>query len=315
MKITVLDSATLGDDLSLEGLNELGQTVIYLNTAPEEVSLHISDSDVVIVNKIKLNGKNLNKAQSLKLICVAATGFDNIDLDYCRANNIAVCNVKGYSTDSVAQLTAAMALYLYMHLGVFCEYVADGSYTKSGVANRLSPPYKEFRGKTWGIIGYGNIGKQVAVIAKALGCNVIAHSRSEVCGIECADIDTLCKTSDIISVHTPLNEDTYDLISKERIALMKKDAIFINVSRGAVADEKALCEAVSKGRLGGIGIDVYSKEPFDSMSPYAKISHLKNVCLTPHIGWGAYEARVRCLEEIIKNIKAFFAGESRNRVD
>jgi glycerate dehydrogenase len=183
------------------------------------------------------------------------------------------------------------------------------------VANRLIPVYHEIAGLTWGIVGYGNIGKQVAQVARALGCRVIAHSRTEKEGVECVDLDTLCAQADIISLHTPLSEQTRGLISQEKIAKMKPTALVINVARGAVWDEAAITQAIRSRRLGGIGCDVYSTEPFSKDHPFAALIGRDNVCLTPHMAWGAYEARVRCLSEICENIRAFFAGEIRNRVE
>ena len=317
MKISILDAGTLGDDLKdtiLKIFGELGEVDARYTTSPDEVKYAVSDSDVVIVNKIKLNHTNLCDAKNLKLICVAATGYDNIETNWCKEHNIAVCNVKGYSTDSVAQLTVSMALMLINRMKEYTDYVRCGNYSRSGVANRLVPVYHEIRGMTWGIVGVGNIGGQVARVAEALGCRVIVNKRTYDERYACTDIDTLCRESDIISVHTPLTDETKNLINKERIALMKKDAIFINVARGAVADEAALCKAMEEGRLGGLGIDVYTSEPLPENHPYMRLANNDRVCLTPHNAWGAYEARVRCLNIMKENINSFFNGEKLNRI-
>lgn len=314
MKIVFLDASTLGADIDLSLYEKYGELTVYQSTAQEDFSDHVGDSDVIIINKLKVGRHNLPACPSVKLICVTATGYDNIDTEYCKEKGIAVCNVVGYSTQNVAQLTVAMVLSLICHLGEYNRSVADGTYSRGTVANILTPVYHEIYGKTWGIVGYGNIGKQVAAVAKALGCKVIVHKRTEVEGEECVDIDTLCKESDIISVHTPLNDGTRGLISRERIAMMKNDAIFINVARGAVVDETALTDAVLNDKIGGIGVDVYSKEPFPTDHPYASIAGRDNVISTPHMAWGSYEARVRCCDEIALNIEAFLAGERRNRV-
>lgn len=314
MKIVFLDASTLGADIDLSLYKKYGELTVYQSTAQEEFADHVADSDVVIINKLKVGRHNLPACPSVKLICVTATGYDNIDTEYCKEKGIAVCNVVGYSTQNVAQLTVAMVLSLISHLGEYNRSVADGTYSRGTVANILTPVYHEIYGKTWGIVGYGNIGKQVAAVAKALGCKVIVHKRTEIEGEECVDIDTLCKESDIISVHTPLNDGTRGLISRERIAMMKNDAIFINVARGAVVDEIALTDAVLNDKIGGIGVDVYSKEPFPTDHPYASIAGRDNVIFTPHMAWGSYEARVRCCDEIALNIEAFLAGERRNRV-
>ena len=310
MKITVLDSATLGDDLDLSPLSEVGETEVYKNTAPDEVSVRIAESDVVVINKIKLNESNLSSARNLKLICIAATGYDNIDVAYCKKAGIAVCNVEEYSTHSVSQITVATVLSLACHLPEHSKTVKSGRYTASGVANSLTPVYHELAGKTWGIIGYGNIGRQVGKVAEAFGCRVIASRRSGG-----ASVEEVCRESDIITIHTPLNDSTRGLISREMIALMKKDVIVVNAARGLVTDERAIADAVKEGRIGAFGSDVFSVEPFGTDHPFYEIKDYPNVCLTPHMAWGAYEARVRCLSEIVENIKAFQKGEIRSRVD
>ena len=315
MKIVFLDAATIGDDLTYESFYELGEVVVYPTTNEEEFEAHIGGADVVVINKLKLNATNLPKATNLKLICLAATGFDNVDLAYCRQKGIGVCNVVGYSTQSVAQLTLSMALSLYTHLGEYTDFVRGGEYTQKGLANRLTPVYHEIAGRTWGIVGYGNIGKQVALVAKAMGCRVLVYKRTPVADAECVDFDTICQKSDILSLHVPLNEQTRNLLDETHIAMLKKDAVVINVARGAVADEAALTNAILEDRIAGLGVDVYSKEPFDAEHPFNKIKHLPNVLLTPHMAWGGYETRVRLLGEIKENIIAFFDGKSRCRVD
>ncbi len=315
MKIVFLDAATIGDDLTYESFEELGEVVVYKTTGEKEFEAHAKDADVLIINKLKLNSTNLPKAPKLKLICLAATGFDNVDLDYCRKRGIGVCNVVGYSTQSVAQLTLSMALSLYTHLGEYTDFVRSGEYTQNGLANRLTPVYHEIAGKIWGIVGYGNIGKQVARVAEAMGCRVLVYKRTPVEGAECVDFDTICQKSDILSLHVPLNEQTRNLLDETHIAMLKKDAVVINVARGAVTDEAALANAILQERIGGLGVDVYSKEPFDIEHPFNKTKHLPNVLLTPHMAWGGYETRVRLLEEIKENIISFYAGKNRCRVD
>ena len=315
MIISMLDAATIGDDISLEPIKKLGETQIYSTTAPDEVCERIKNSDVVIVNKVKLGEENLSSAARVKLICVLATGFDNIDIDYCRRQKIAVCNVVGYSTNSVAQITLAMALSLYSNLEIFSDFVRSGEYSDSGIANRLVPAYREMSGKVWGVIGAGNIGKQVIRCAEALGCKTLAYKRTPEAGLETAGIDDLCSRADIISIHTPLNEGTRNLINKERIALMKRSVVLINTARGAVTDEAAIAEAIREKRIAAFGCDVYSSEPFGKNHPFYEICSLKNVCLLPHMAWGALEARRRCVEETALNIEAFFGGKVHNRVD
>ncbi len=314
MKISFLDASTIGSDIDLSLYKRFGELKVYSSTTQDEFVDHVGDSDVIIINKLKVGRQNLPSCPHVRLVCVTATGFDNIDTEYCRENGIAVCNVVGYSTQNVAQLTIATVLSLYCRLKEYDRSVSDGSYTRGGVANILTPVYHEICGKTWGIVGYGNIGKQVGVVAKALGCYILVYKRTPIEGENCVDIDTLCRESDIITVHTPLNDGTRNLINSERIAMMKNDAVLVNVARGAVCDEEAIANAILEGKLGGVAIDVYSKEPFGEDHPIAQIAGLDNVILTPHMAWGSYEARVRCCEEIALNIESYIKGERRNRI-
>lgn len=315
MQITFLDFETLGRDLTVDRFREFGNVTVYGNTQPMDVASHIMDAEVVIVNKVKLNAENLSSARALRLICIAATGFDNIDLEYCKKRNIAVCNVVGYSTQSVAQVTVSMALSLITHLAEYSAYVADGRYTARGVANCLTPVYHEIAGKTWGIVGFGNIGKQVGRVAKALNCRVLVNKRTPIDGWECVDFERVCRESDILSIHTPLNDSTRGLLDEAHISILKPNAIVINVARGAVTDEAALAKAVKEGKIGGLGVDVYSTEPMPEKHPFWEIKTLPNVCLTPHMAWGGFETRSRLMEEMAENIREFLKGGKRNRID
>lgn len=310
----ILDKDTLGQDIDLSPITNICSATIYQNTAPEQVAQRIKDTDVVIINKIKLCEQNLADAKNLKLICIAATGFDNIDINYCKSRGIAVCNVPGYSSQSVAQVTVAMALSLVTHLKEYTQCVTSGQYSRSGIANKLTPVYHELCGMRWGVVGGGGIATAVAKIAQAFGCDVIMCRQKNEGDFPLCDIDTLCKTCDIISIHVPLNEGTKHLINKSRIDSMKNTAIVINTARGAVTDEAALADAVKSGKIAGIGVDVYSKEPFDTQHPFYSIMQLDNVLLTPHMAWGSYESRMRCINKIATNISCFFNGEINNRI-
>ncbi|MBQ4569037.1 MAG: hydroxyacid dehydrogenase [Ruminococcus sp.] len=314
MKIVILDKDTLGKDIDLSPIKSLGECAEYGTTPPELVTKRVADAEVVVTNKIKLNRDTLGGAPNVKLICVAATGYDNIDTDFCKERGIALCNVPGYSTDSVAQLSIAMALSLVTHLREYRQCVHSGEYSASSVANKLTPVYHEISSMTWGVVGGGAIGTRVAQIAQALGCKVLVCRRKQEGEFPLADVDTICEQADIISVHLPLSDSTRGIISRERIEKMKKTAIVINTARGAVADEKALADAIKEGRLGGLGVDVYTAEPFPSEHPYTEILEYDNVCLTPHMGWGAYEARSRCIAKIAENIDSFYKGEQKNRI-
>lgn len=312
MKIVILDKDTLGADIDLTPLERVGEVTAFGNTKPEQVRQRLMDADVAVLNKIKLNRENLADT-AVRLICVAATGYDNIDIDYCRATRIALCNVPGYSTDSVAQLTLAMALTMATRLSEYTDYVTSGQYTASGVANRLTPVFHELSSMTWGVVGGGGIGRRVARMAQAMGCRVLMCRRAPETEFEAADIDTLCRESDILSLHCPLSDQTRNLLNADRVAALKQGALVINVARGAVTDERALAQAVKQGRI-ALGCDVYSMEPFDEHHPFYEIKDRPNVCLTPHMAWGSSEARARCVAAMAENINRFYRGESHNRI-
>ena len=312
-KIVVLDAATLGDDLSLAPLETVGEVTVYRTSAPDTVRDRIRGADAVILNKVKIGEDQLPDEGAPRIICVAATGFDNIDLDACRRHGVAVANVRGYSSDSVAQVTVGLVLSLITHLPAYCKATADGSYTRGGNANLLVPAYHEIAGMTWGVVGAGKIGSRVADVARALGCRVLTNRRTPD-GVS-VDLDTLLSESDIVTVHTPLTPETRGLIGEGELARMKDGVILVNMARGAVTDEVAVAKAVEAGKIGGLGCDVYSVEPFPESHPFYAIRDRENVLLTPHMSWGAYEARARCLTEMILNMQAFFKGEIRNRVD
>ncbi|MBO5105871.1 MAG: D-2-hydroxyacid dehydrogenase [Clostridia bacterium] len=314
MKITVLDAATLGNDISFEKWEKLGELTVYNTTPAEEVINRLLDSDVAILNKVKITTEVIAALPTLKLICVTATGYDNIDLSACKEKGIAVCNVKGYSTHSVAQVTLTLILALMTHLSEYQGCVKSGDYTKSGIQNRLTPVFHELYGKTFGIIGLGNIGKQVARVAEAFGCKVLCYKRTPDPDFNCVDLETLLRQSDIVTLHLPLSDKTKNIIGEKELGLMKKSAILVNAARGAITDEAAVAKAIKNGIIGGFATDVYSVEPLEKDSPLQKIKNLDNVILTPHMAWGAYESRVRCIEEIAENISSFINGEQRNRV-
>ncbi len=314
MKICVLDAATLGEDLTLSPLSGVGEVTIYDQTPPELIRERIVGYDVVIINKVKLNAHTLPEGKDApSLVCICATGYDNIDLTVCRERGIAVANVVGYSSESVTQVTVGLVLSLITHLPDYTAATADGSYTRGGCANRLTPTYHEISGMTWGIVGAGKIGSRVADVARALGCRVLTCRRHP--DGESVALDTLLCESDIISIHTPLTSETRGLIGKAEIDKTKRGVIVVNMARGAVTDETALAEAVISGHIGGLGADVFSTEPFPEDHPFFSIRNHPAVLLTPHMSWGAYEARARCLDEVVKNIEAFQNGEMRNRVD
>lgn len=315
MNIVVLDKKTLGEDTPFDAIAKYGTLTMYDNTAPCEVIEHCKDADAIIVNKVKITEEVFSACKQLKLVCVFATGYDNVDVSAAARYGVGVCNVPAYSKDSVALFTVATVLSLYTHLREYNDYVTSGRYSASGMANSLVPVYHELRGKTWGIIGLGNIGRAVAKVAEAFGAHVVVCKRTPASDFETVDIDTLCRNSDIITVHVPLTEETEGLISEKRISLMKKDVIIVNEARGAVLNEEDITRAIECGRIGGFGCDVYSKEPMAENHPFNRIMNRKNVLLTPHAAWGAYEARERCASIIGENLASFLSGGTLNRVD
>ena len=315
MKIVILDADSIGRDLDYAALERFGEVTLWPSTSPAQLCGRIADAECLLLNKVKITADALHSAQRLRLICIAATGYDNVDIAACHARGIAVTNVRGYSTRSVAQLTAAMVLSLASRLSEYTAFVNSGDYSASGLPNRLTPVWHEIAGKTWGLLGYGEIARNVASVAGAMGCNVIFCRKTPSDDPACVDIDTLCRQSDILTVHLPLTEETRGILSAVRIAEMKPGALLVNVARGAVIDEQAAADAVLSGRLGGFGCDVYTTEPFPAEHPYTALLGHPRVLLTPHMAWGTAEARTRLLSEIGENIAAFLKGERRNRVE
>lgn len=315
MKLVVLEKMSLGFDIDISFYEEFGEVVYYDNTSVDEIAGRIADADIVIANKVPLNAETIGGASKLKLICETATGYNNVDIDYCRKNGIRVTNAVGYSTPIVAQHTFAMALYLLEKLPVYDKYVKNGDYEKAPMFTCFEPHFTELEGKTWGIIGLGNIGRKVAEIAKVFGCRVIFYSasgRNDTTDFEKVDFDTLLSESDVLSLHCPLTDRTQNIINAEALAKMKKTAILLNVARGPVVDEQALYDALTTGQIAAAGLDVLVKEPITADNPLARIKDSTKLLITPHMAWASREARIRCAREVYLNIKSFLAGEKRN---
>ncbi len=318
MKIVFLDRNTIGFDIDTSIFKEFGELEEHNSCAPSESKEYIKDADVVIFNKTIMNKDILETAPNVKLLCVTATGYDNIDLEYARSHSIAVCNVRGYSTPAVVQHTFALALYVLERISYYDNYVKSGEYCKAAGFSNFDEKYYELEGKTWGIIGLGNIGKGVARVASAFGCKVIYYSAS---GNNCSDeyerveFDELLKESDIISIHCPLTDKTRGMMNLEAFKKMKKSAIIVNVARGPIVDEQALYTALTEDMIAGAGLDVLSKEPMSVDNPLAQYKDSRKLIITPHMAWASVEARTRCMEEIYKNIKGFLDNNPRNRVD
>lgn len=317
MKIVELDRETLGYDIDTSVLKTIGSFEEHEAADLETTREYIKDADVIIFNKTKMNEELLKDAPNVKLLAITATGFDNIDLEYCKSRGIAAANVKAYSTPAVAQHTFAMALFVLEKISYYDEYVKSGRYSsQSGFCN-FDEKYNELSGKTWGIIGMGNIGRSVAKIAEAFGCKVIFYSASgnSTCtDYERVDLDTLLKESDVLSIHCPLSDRTRNLINRDTLKLMKKSAILINVARGPVVNDADLAEALNNGTIAGAGLDVLGVEPMEKDNPLGLIKDSRKLLITPHMAWASVESRQRCFDEVLLNIKAFIEGRERNRL-
>ena len=316
-KIVVLDAITLGN-VDFDKLKEFGEVILYDKTKVEDVEERIKDASIILTNKVVLNKDNLKDAEKLEIICETATGFNNIDVEYAKSKNIAVTNVAGYSTPTVAQHTFATLLHLYDKIGYYDEFVKSGEYSKSGMFTNLDRPFNDIEGKTWGIIGLGNIGKRVAKIAEAFGAKVVYYSTSgknNNSDYKRVELDELLSESDIISIHSPLNKNTEGLFNYDNLKKMKKTSVLINMGRGPIVVEEDLAKAIDENIISGAALDVFSVEPMPENSPLLKIKNKEKIVMTPHIAWASIEARERLFNDLIENIKAFYKGESRNRVE
>ena len=305
MKIVFLDAATMGD-VSFEPFERLGEFVSYQTSTAEQARERVKDADVLMINKVLVNKELIDAAPSLKLICVAATGVNNIDIDYAASKGIPVRNVAGYSTDSVAQTTFMHILSLAGGAPYFDDSVKSGSYSRSGMFTDPNWNWWELTGKTIGIIGLGNIGKKVAKIAETFGMNVCYYSTSGTAHCQdypCLSLEDLLRQSDIVSVHAPLNERTEGLLGAKEFAMMKPTAYVINMGRGAIIVEEDLAEAVDNGTIAGAGIDVFIQEPIPESHPYLKMKHPERMRLTPHVAWASVEARTRLVAMMADNVR------------
>ncbi|QNF35469.1 D-2-hydroxyacid dehydrogenase [Adhaeribacter swui] len=309
MKIAFLDTKTMGDIPNLEKLREFGEVSLYATTDPSETLARVKDQDVVITNKVVLDKDTLENSPNLKLICVAATGMNNIDLTAAQDLNITVKNAVDYSTHSVAQLTFALLLQLINNIPYFDNYVKLGGYSESDIFTHLGPSYFEISGKQFGIIGLGNIGRQVAKIAAAFGAKVVYYSTSgknHNPDYERLELNEFLATSDIISIHAPLSGKTRNLMAYPQLQQMKKSALLINVGRGGIVDENDLAKALNDDLIAGAGLDVFAAEPIKPDNPLLKINNPAKLVLTPHIAWSSHEARILLMDKVLQNIRDFF---------
>lgn len=309
LKLVFLDVKTIGEDIDYSGFEAFGEVVKYGFSTPEEARERTKDADVVIINKVPINEQTVGEAEKLKLVCVTATGTNNLDKEYLAKRNIAWRNVAGYSTESVAQHTFAMLFYLMEHLPYYDEYVKSEKYIGDTVFTHFEKVFHELSGKTWGIVGLGNIGRRVADIAKLFGCRVVYYSTSgknNQPGYERVEFDTLLAESDIVSVHAPLDSNTAGLMNKEAFSKMKKSAIFLNLGRGPIVVEKDLAEALENHTIAAAGLDVLAVEPMSEENPLRLIKDSERLLITPHIAWASIEARTRLMKTVEGQIEDYF---------
>ena len=306
MKIVYLDSATVGET-PMDGIAELGELVCWPESTPEEALERVRDCNVLIVNKVLVTRALLDAAPELRLVCEAATGVNNIDLEACRERNIPVRNVAGYSTDSVVQTTFMHILSLMGNAPYFDNTVKDGTYSKGTLFTDVSRPYIEIKGKRIGIVGMGAIGTGVARVAEAFGMEVVYYSTSGTGHCKewpSISLDELMRTSDVISIHAPYNERTAGLIGAGELAMMKPSAIIVNMGRGGIVDEAALAEVIDNDLIGGAALDVFTKEPLPGDSPLLRTRHPEKLRFTPHTAWASTEALTRLVNCIAENIRS-----------
>ena len=310
MKITFLDTKTVGDMPNLDRLQEFGTLTQYATTAPSEVVDRVKDQDIVITNKVVIDRATMEAAPQLKLICVAATGMNNVDVEYAEQQGITVKNVKGYSTDSVAQVTWSLILSLLQRSRAFSQYVYSGEYSQSDIFTYFEPPFWQVAGKRLGIIGLGTIGQQVARIGEAFGAKVVYYSTSgqhDHAQYERLSLEDLLASSDVVSIHAPLNKKTENLLRYEQLTQMQSHALLINTGRGGIVNEPDLARAINESLIGGAGIDVFTQEPIPSDHPYLSVKYPDRLLLTPHLGWASVEARTTLIEGVCENIQDFLA--------
>lgn len=314
MHIVILDAQTVTQgDVSLDGLREFGEMTVYPLTAYEEIADRLVDADAVLCNKSQLNGYTLRKASRLRYIGLFATGYNNVDIDYARTHGITVCNAGSYSTDAVAQHTFGMILEHYSRVGDYDAFVQKGGWNNSSTFSPFVYATDELCGKTIGLIGYGHISQAVARIAKAFGMRVLVYTRTPKTDedVTFLTLEEMLSRADIVSVHCPLNTETYRLLNADTLRLCKSGAFLVNTARGAVLDELALREALEDGRLSGAGIDVLETEPMPADCPLLGVP---NCIITPHVGWAPLATRHRLLGIVENNIRQFLNGTPVNVV-
>ncbi|MFY9068949.1 D-2-hydroxyacid dehydrogenase [Aliarcobacter butzleri] len=310
MQIVILDRATLGFDIDVNIFSKFGNVTSYDSTKENETAQRVKNADIVLTNKVVI-GKNEIDNSNIKLICITATGMNNVDLEYAKEKNIAVKNVAGYSTSSVVQVGFSMILYFVQKLNYYKKYVDEGNWQKNELFTHIDEPFFELDKKRVGIIGLGEIGRNFAKKAKSFDCEVVYYSTSgknSNSEYKSISLEELLKTSDIISIHAPLNENTKNLLTYENMKNMKDGAILLNLGRGGIINENDLAKIIDEKEI-YCGIDVVSKEPIEESNPLLKVKNKNRLLLTPHIGWASIEARTRLVNMVAKNIEDFIDGK------
>lgn len=307
MKITILDALTFGE-MDLSAFDTLGEVSLYQTTSAEQTQERITNSNVIVTNKVLITKEHMLSSKELKLICIAATGMNNVDLVAAKELGIEVKNVAGYSTDSVIQHTFSMLFYLIEHSSYYDEFVKDGSYAKSPIFTNISQPFFEIKGKKWGIIGLGVIGRGVASVATTFGAEVVYHSTSGAKREEpykSVTLETLLRECDIISIHAPLNEQTSNLLDYKELSLCKSGAVVLNLGRGGIINEEAVAKIIDEKDI-SFGLDVLSQEPMRENHPLLHVKNQERLYITPHIAWASQEAREKLISLVVQNIKSSF---------
>lgn len=308
MELVFLDTKTFGNVPNLHLLEKFGNVTYYATTQPEQTLERVKDANIIITNKVVLSRAIMEQCKNLKLICVAATGTNNVDKEYAEEKEIPVKNASDYSTFSVAQGTFALLLHLVNKTTYYDDYVKNGGYAQSDIFTHLDKPFWELKGKRFGIIGLGNIGKQVAKIAEAFGAEVVYYSasgRNYQTDYNRLALEELLSTSDVVSIHAPLNEFTRNLLNYDRLKLMKRSAILINAGRGGIVNEADLARALNENLFAGAGIDVFEQEPISANNPLLQVINKEKLVLTPHVTWASIEARTLLIEKVKSNIEQF----------
>lgn len=317
MKVVALETMSMGDDIDFSRFEKFGEFVKYDLTKPEQIRARAGDAEVIIVNKLKMNESTMSGLDKLKLILITATGFDNIDVEYCKSRGIQVRNAKGYSTVSVVQHTFASLFYIFEKLNYYDAYVKNGEYVNSPTFDHLGRTFYELDGKTWGIVGLGNIGRGVAAIAQSFGCRVIYYSTSGKNNndeYERVDFDTLLEQSDVISIHAPLNAVTRNMFCADAFKKMKNTAYLVNVGRGPIVNDADLIVALNNNEIAGAALDVLVNEPITADSPLLSCKDSDKLFITPHIAWGSVESRNRLIDIMKENLESYIAGGDFNRI-